>query len=67
MFVCIFGLQGENTVCIFSGHPYSDLSNEGAELRSQEMRKEQEMVERRGSDVKSPRAVARRLPISRSK
>ena len=54
-------------MCIFSGHPYSDLSNEGAELRSREMRKEQEVVERRGSDVKSPRAVARRLPISRSK
>ena len=63
--VCVF--QEENAVCIFSGKPYSELSNEGAESRSREMRRDQEAVERWSSDTRSPRTVARQLPISRAK
>ena len=63
--MCVF--QEENAVCIFSGKPYSDLSNEGAESRSREMRRDQEAVERWSSDTRSPRTVARQLPISRAK
>ena len=54
-------------MCVFSGQPYSDLSNEEAELRSRGMRKEQEAVERWGSEGKSLRAAAKRLPINRAK
>ena len=60
-------LQEENAVCIFSGRPYSDLSNKGEELRSGAMREEQKVVERLSSDSRSPRAVAGKLPISRAK
>ena len=54
-------------MCVFSGRPYSDLQDEEAELRSKDMQREQEGVERGTSDVKSPRSAARRLPIARSK
>ena len=59
--------QGESAVCVFSGQPYSDLTNEEAESHNQAMRREQERVEKGGTDRHSPRAVARRLPISRAK
>ena len=54
-------------MCVFSGQPYSDLQPEGVELRSKAMRDEQVAVDRLDRNYQSPRAVARRLPIARSK
>ena len=52
---------------MFTGQPYSDLRDEEAESRSKEMKKGQEEVERAGRHDNSPRATAKKLPISRSK
>ena len=52
---------------MFTGQPYSDLRDEEAESRSKEMKKDQEEVERAGRHDNSPRATAKKLPISRSK
>ena len=61
--------DSNNSVRTFFNKPYYNLQQEEVELRSKEMKRGQEVVERAGLDTRSPRAAAKssRLPIIRSK
>ena len=60
-------MQGENTVCAFTGRPFVDPSDEDVEERSRDMKSKQVEVERKGREEKSLRSAASRLPIAQSR